>query len=355
MVNLDKEVIIMQTIAFFEHGNPQDYRNISLYVRTISQEFTNRLISWGMAARGIAPLIMGIHKLQRTPHQLTSLHADLCQLALSAKLFNPVIPILDVDILEVDKSYSFIDAKDYLLYFYYGGMIYGALKNWSRALHFFELCFMIPSISLSCILIEAAKKAILVSLILNGKFTTVLEVPTPYLVSPKPWKRYCQPYLALASVFQKQDPAALASLVAAHRDVFVEDHNFGLVKQVLKSHIKLRIHSLTKTFMTMSLSDVANRVKLSGPQEAERYLVEMIASKAIFARIDQRDGTVYFLDDTEQYCSMEMFLNLQKKMEECVALEKHLMEVSDQLVESPGYAKRMLELETKTSKTSGCY
>ncbi|CAL8075701.1 unnamed protein product [Calicophoron daubneyi] len=135
----------------------------------------------------------------------------------------------------------------------------------------------------------------------------------------------------------------------------MEDWNYGLVKQVLKSHVRFRIHSLTKTFMTMSLLDVANRVKLPSAEEAERYLLEMTESQAIFAHIDQRDGTVYFLDDPEQYNSAEMFMTLQKKIEECVSLEKHLMRTSDQLVKSPCYAKRMLELESKTTKTSGQY
>jgi hypothetical protein len=31
------------------------------------------------------------------------------------------------------------DAKDFLLYYYYGGMIYTALKNNERALYFYEI------------------------------------------------------------------------------------------------------------------------------------------------------------------------------------------------------------------------
>ncbi|TGZ59262.1 hypothetical protein CRM22_009177 [Opisthorchis felineus] len=376
-LSLDKEVLILQTQSFFEQCSVDDARKMSQYVRTISQEFTNRLIAWNVAFRGIESLMIGIKKLQRSSSQLTSLHSDVCQLALSARLFSPVLPLLNVDILEIEKNYSFVDQKDYLLYFYYGGMIYGALKNWERALHFFELCLIIPSFSVSCILVEAAKKVILTSLIHNGKFTTVLKVPTQF-VSPRPWKRYCQPYMALATAFQDPNPEALETVIETHRNTFVarlqsstqdkeaflledihinstQDHNYGLVKQVAKSYVKFRIHSLTKTFMTMSLADVASRVKLTNAQEAEKYLLEMIESKAIFARIDQRNGTVYFQDDPERYNSMEMFMTLQKKIEECVALEKYLMNVSDELAENPKYAKRMLELESRTAKPSGHY
>jgi len=31
-----------------------------------------------------------------------------------------------------------------------------------------------------------------------------------------------------------------------------------------------------QTFMTLSLSDMANRVQLSGPREAEKYILNMV-------------------------------------------------------------------------------
>lgn len=354
-VPVDKELLIAQTRSFFEKCDPDQAQKVSAYVRAISQEFTDRLIGWGIPRLGISPLLAMIPKLQRSPEQLTAIHGDVCQLALAAKMFRPVLPLLDVDILEVDKTYSVLDAKDYLMYFYYGGLIYATLKMWARALHFFELCLIIPTFSLSCILIETVKKIILVSLIHHGKFNTASEGTGSQVMTLRAWKLYGQAYLQLALAFKKDSPDALLAAVETHRNQFVADCNFGLVKQVLKSHVKFRIRNLTKTFMTLSLSDVATRVKLSSSEEAEQYLVEMIESKEIFALINQRDGTVHFHDDPEQYNSLEMLMKLQKQIEECMALEKHLIRVSDQLVESPHYAEKMLELENKGGKTTVHY
>ena len=47
---------------------------------------------------------------------------------------------------------------------------------------------------------------------------------------------------------------------------------------------------LTKTFLTLSLEDVASKVGLASPKEAERQLVTMIEEGSIFARISQKDG-----------------------------------------------------------------
>lgn len=61
------------------------------------------------------------------------------------------------------------DAKYFLLYYYYGGMIYLAVRNLDRALYFFEVAITTPSHAVSHIMLESYKKYILVSLLLHGK------------------------------------------------------------------------------------------------------------------------------------------------------------------------------------------
>ena len=66
------------------------------------------------------------------------------------------------------------DAKHFLLYYYYGGMIYAALKNYDRALYFFEVAITTPAMAVSHIMLEAYKKYILISLILHGKVSFII-------------------------------------------------------------------------------------------------------------------------------------------------------------------------------------
>lgn len=56
----------------------------------------------------------------------------------------------------------------------------------------------------------------------------------------------------------------------------MRDHNLGLVKQVVSVLYKKNIQRLTKTFLTLSLSDVASRVGLPGPGDAETYILHMV-------------------------------------------------------------------------------
>lgn len=120
--------------------------------------------------RGIQTLITAIEKFRLFETQLTSIHADLCQLSLVAQMFNPTLKFLDIDITSIacteDTNH---DSKYFLLYYYYGGMIYTAVKNYDRALYFFEVAVSTPAFAMSHIMLESYKKYILISLILHGK------------------------------------------------------------------------------------------------------------------------------------------------------------------------------------------
>lgn len=63
------------------------------------------------------------------------------QLCLLAKCFKPALPFLELDMMDICKENGAYDAKHFLCYYYYGGMIYTGLKNFERALYFYEQVF----------------------------------------------------------------------------------------------------------------------------------------------------------------------------------------------------------------------
>lgn len=77
--------------------------------------------------------------------------------------------ILDYDRLIIFQGGQTFDTKSFLQYYYYGGMVYAAVKNYERALYFFEIVITTPAMTVSHIMLEAYKKYILISLIINGK------------------------------------------------------------------------------------------------------------------------------------------------------------------------------------------
>lgn len=68
---------------------------------------THCLVEQKQAMRGISLLSKAIRKVQLFDSQLTSIHADLCQLCLLAKCFKPALEILDIDITAISKEVIF--------------------------------------------------------------------------------------------------------------------------------------------------------------------------------------------------------------------------------------------------------
>lgn len=152
------------------------------------------------------------------------------------------------------------------------------MKNYERALYFFEVAISTPALAMSHIMLESYKKYILVSLILHGKQLNVPKYSSQ--VISRFMKPISQPYHELSIAYTNGSCEEVRNIMFKYSDVFNRDTNMGLVKQVVASLYKKNIQRLTKTFLTLSLSDVASRAHLSGPEEAERYILNMVSQQA---------------------------------------------------------------------------
>ncbi|CUT99141.1 cop9 signalosome complex subunit 3 [Echinococcus multilocularis] len=299
---------LIEAQTFFEASDSKRLNLVKPIVRAIGRILTKKLIAQSIAISGIPVLIAAIKRIQDTANHLTCLHVNLCQLALSAKFFNPLLSFLNADLLDVDNDRKAYCIKDAILYFYYGGMIYAALKMWDRSFKFFTMACSIPTPSCSSLLLAAAKKLIIISLIHKGEFN-VAEFPLL-----RRWKYSLEAYKKLEEAFSASNSTALGEVIEKNSSTFGADRNYGLVKQLIDCHVKYRIRSLTKTFISLSVKDLAVRARLDLPETAEKQLLEMAGAKSIFVKIDQRNGCVRFLDNPERYESPEVLDSLVQKL-----------------------------------------
>lgn len=347
----DFEALFTLTQEFISQCNGEQVRYASDSFAELCHLLTNNLVNKKQSFRGIILLCKAIDKIQVKPTQLTSIHADLCQLCLLAKCMKPALNYLDIDINDVNKENGKYDPKFFLLYYYYGGMIYTAVKKYERALYFFEAAITTPSYAVSHIVLEAYKKYILVSLIYHGKIPSLPKY-TPQVVI-RYMKPLCNQYYELANCFTNNNPDELQATVARHAELYTRENNMGLVKQCVSSIYKKNIQRLTKTFLTLSLADMAERVKLSGPQEAEKYVLNMIEDGEIFASINQKDGMVRFHDSVEKYNCVPMLKNFDLEMKECIQLDFKLREMTRELANMQQKAEVSTASSSSSSSTNG--
>ncbi|KAA0202633.1 hypothetical protein HAZT_HAZT011245 [Hyalella azteca] len=118
--------------------------------------------------------------------------------------------------------------------------------------------------------------------------------------------------------------------------------NYGLVKQLTSAQFKQCIQKLTRTFLTLSLADVALRVKLQLPKLAQQYLLNMIEDGEIHASINQKDGMVVFKDNPEQYNASDTLDLLHERMERVMEMEKRLVEMEEAIQKNPSYIHKLM-------------
>ncbi|TYJ17253.1 hypothetical protein E1A91_A09G039800v1 [Gossypium mustelinum] len=283
---------------------------------TVCKRFKDQVLLLEEPLRGVAPMLTAIRKLQSSSEHLTALHPEFLLLCLLSRCYKAGLSILEEDVFEVDQP------RDLFLFCYYGGMISIGQKWFQKALELLHNVVTAPMSTVNAIAVEAFKKYILVSLIHHGQ---------------RNLKNLCQPYIELANSYSNGKIADIETYVEANKDKFESDNNLGLVKQAVSSMYKRNIQRLTQTYLTLSLQDIANRVQLNSPKEAEMHVLQMIKDGEIYATINQKDGMVRFLEDPEQYKTCEMIEHIDSSIQRLMTLSKKLNGVDELMSCDPLY------------------
>lgn len=83
---------------------------------------------------------------------------------------------------------------------------------------------------------------------------------------------------------------------------------------------------------------------MTGPPEAEKYILDMIKSGEIFASINQKDGMVVFRDNPEKYNTPEMFSNIQNDITQVMELNKQIVKMEEQIKLNPQVSRTQSSL-----------
>lgn len=288
------------------------------------------------ALSGVAPMLRAVSVASSGPGVLSCVHVLLCRLCLVSQCLRPALAVLDVDVTEISSELGRFTCQHLLLYYYYGGSLYAALGQHERAAHFLEIYYMVPAAVVSRVMVEAFKKHVLLTLIISGQSES--QAPTARYHDAlrssvvRRLRPLCAPYVQLADAFSGSDNGdALATIVARHRADFERDNNWGLVLQCRAAHRRLAVQRLTRSFLTVSLSDAAARASLDDRDAAETHVRDMIASGAVSASIDQRLDMVRFLEAPRGRRRHELARRVCREMSLLMQLQRHLHSLDVQL------------------------
>lgn len=304
-------------------------------VAIIVRRYKSVMMDAGTPLKAVKPISTAVHRLRLNSESLTPIHADFLQVCLLSKCYNAALPLLEEDVLEVNPEVTGVATRDYLLYFYYGGMVYTGVKNYGKAFNFFKTVISVPASMLSAIMVEGYKKYVLVALLVHGRVPPLPRHTSNVL--QRYHKTGFPQYHEFVTAFGTQSTDDVHKCAELNAEVFKNDKNFGLVKQCIQSLYRRNIQRLTKTYVTFSVQDIAKSVKLN---DAEHQVVSMIEDQQIFATINQQDGMVSFQENPEEYDTAAVASALDARIQKTIALGQKIRVVDETLGLSPQYLQR---------------
>lgn len=343
-----------QVREFFTVCNPRQVQLMpERFADVVTKFVAVHLKAKGSPLSAVGPLLSAVQKVRRSPEHLSGVHHEFVKMCLLAKCYHIAARVLDDDVLYLPEQdggkVPELKIEHVLMYHYYGGMVYVGLKKLERALQFFSVAITAPAECTSQIMLEAYKKYMLVCLLMYGK-----DVPLPSYASSltRQFKNQLAPYTDVVAAYRKGEADGLDAAVVKHANTFTSDSNVGLVRQCKAKLSRRNIKRLTETFLTLSLDDIAKRVKLVDGAAAEVALVGMIADGEIFATINQLTGTVSFHDDPEDFTTFATTQQLQQETSEAAELYTKVMALDTELRMTPKYIKKTNQTSSNSNSMS---
>lgn len=302
------------------------------------------------AIAGIKPLRTLIKRYSPGSSYITPQHASFVQLCLAAGNYTAALPIIGEHPFELAPEKTGVDGKDVRLYLYYAGMAWIGLGKWEEAIEVLRACVQVPAQGCSAIVLEAYKKFILASLIHNGRADILSKSFIPSIQRHS--KQYSL-YDELAVAYTSHSLEAVFKLVLQNKDILSKDKNYGLAKQLFGSLQRRIVISLTKTFLTLSLADIASRIKLDTVEEAEVYVLDCIKRGDIQASVSQKDGMVSFHSSHGGDSSSTTRHELDQRLADFLKLSKTLEQAEFAMATDPRYFEKLLNADGRSAITKG--
>jgi COP9 signalosome complex subunit 3 len=187
--------------------------------------FTRTAAELQVPLRAVLPLERAMAIASTEDNQLTAVHADYLQVCLLSRSYARAARFLSsFQVLKISDARAGFTQADYLRFWYYGGLVFTGLKDFGRAIDFYEACFSAPASVLSAPALEAFKKHMLVSLIHRGQADPRRSAPGMMMRS---LRSMTAPYVELATSFATKVSAFASLSLFACLTVFSKGRDSG--------------------------------------------------------------------------------------------------------------------------------
>lgn len=133
-------------------------------------------------------------------------------------------------------------------------------------------------------------------------------------------KEALKPYLQLTSCVRFGALGRFQSLADRNRAAFEHDRTYSLILRVRQNVIRMGLARIGHAYQRISIRDVATKLSLDHPEDAEYIVAKAIADGALRAVIDHENGHVVAVDAEDIYATTEPLTDLRKRINTCNAI-----------------------------------
>ncbi|XP_035658696.1 26S proteasome non-ATPase regulatory subunit 3-like [Branchiostoma floridae] len=186
-----------------------------------------------------------------------------------------------------------------------------------------------------------SKLAITVELLLG-------EIPErSQFISPA-MKRSLAPYFQLTQAVRTGNLAKFNEVLEKYGDRFQADNTWTLIIRLRHNVIKTGVRMISLSYSRISLADIAQKLQLDSPEDAEFIVAKAIRDGVIEATIDHEKGYVQSKENTDIYSTREPQLAFHQRISFC--LDIHNQSVKAMRFPPKSYSKDLESAEEQRER-----
>lgn len=155
------------------------------------------------------------------------------------------------------------------------------------------------------------KLAITVELLLG-------DIPDKSLFRQPTLRRALQPYFQLTQAVRMGNLGRFNEVLENFGPKFQSDHTFTLILRLRHNVIKTGIRMINLSYSKISLVDIAQKLQLDSPEDAEFIVAKAIRDGVIEAIIDHEKGYMQSKENIDVYCTREPQAAFHQRISFCL-------------------------------------
>ncbi|KAJ8306815.1 hypothetical protein KUTeg_014899 [Tegillarca granosa] len=149
------------------------------------------------------------------------------------------------------------------------------------------------------------------------------DIPDRYVFRQHSLRKTLAPYFLLTQAVRAGNLAKFNEVLATYGDKFQTEDTYTLIIRLRHNVIKTGVRMINLSYSRISLMDIAQKLTLDSPEDAEYIVAKAIRDGVIEATIDHEKGFVQSKETSDVYMTREPMAAFHQRISFCLDIHNH--------------------------------